>query len=52
LFGLVDPVDMERRALTMVTTADRLEQEAEDSRTTSWLGAGWPPWASDISEES
>jgi hypothetical protein len=30
LFGLVDPDDIERRALAIVTTADRLDQDAED----------------------
>ncbi len=38
LFGLVDSAELERRALSIVTTTDRLMEEAED-----WIAEyGWP----------
>lgn len=51
LFGLVDPADLERRALALVTTADRLDQEAEDYAHDLMARGEWPPWEEDIEEE-
>ncbi|WP_324273759.1 hypothetical protein [Blastococcus brunescens] len=51
MFGLVDPEDIERRALAIVTTADRLEQQAEDYVHDLMARGDWPPRDGDIDEE-
>ncbi|MCZ2818015.1 hypothetical protein [Modestobacter sp. VKM Ac-2984] len=51
LFGLVDPADLERRALAIVTTADRLEQEAADYAHDLMARGEWPPWEEGSEEE-
>ena len=50
MFGLVDPEDIERRALAIATTADRLEQQAEDHVHDLMARGEWPPRDGDIDE--
>ncbi|MCZ2826027.1 MULTISPECIES: hypothetical protein [unclassified Modestobacter] len=50
MFGLVDPEDIERRALAIVTTADRLEQQAEDYVHDLMARGEWPPGDGDVDE--
>lgn len=45
LFGLVDPQDIERRALAITTTADREDQAVEDWVQEQIVRGEWPPWS-------
>jgi hypothetical protein len=51
LFGLVDPDDIERRALAIVTTADRADQGAEDYVHDLMARGEWPPWDHEVDED-
>ena len=51
LFGLLDPNDVERRALAIATTADRADQEAEDYVHDLMARGEWPPWEPAVDEE-
>lgn len=47
LFELIDPADIERRAMSIVTTTDALMQEAEDWVAENWVAEYGLPDADD-----